>query len=156
VSTAGQPAAIKLYRSLICVHVPCRIHPAWAPIGAARFLELVSTGYFADVALFRCIEGFICQFGIAGNPDVNKEWKEKGAITDDAHITTNNGHLSRGMLSFAGGGADSRTTQLFVALKDSNRLGDNPWETPIGEVVKGMDVSQRSMGSMGSSVQRRV
>ena len=44
------------------------------------------------------------------------------------------------MLSFAGGGADSRTTQLFVSLRDSKYLGKAKWETPIGQIVEGMDV----------------
>jgi|EP01046_Picozoa_sp_COSAG06_P048225 cyclophilin family peptidyl-prolyl cis-trans isomerase len=44
------------------------------------------------------------------------------------------------MISFAGGGADSRTTQLFVSLRDSKYLGKAKWETPIGQIVEGMDV----------------
>ena len=31
--------------------IKVEVHPAWAPIGAARFLELVTTDYFNDVAL---------------------------------------------------------------------------------------------------------
>ena len=31
--------------------IKLEVHPAWAPIGAARFLELVSTGFLTDVAL---------------------------------------------------------------------------------------------------------
>jgi cyclophilin family peptidyl-prolyl cis-trans isomerase len=48
--------------------------------------------------------------------------------------------LKRGMVSFAGGGTDSRTTQLFVSLRDSKYLGKANWETPIAQVVEGMDV----------------
>ena len=44
------------------------------------------------------------------------------------------------MVSFAGGGTDSRTTQLFVTLRDSKFLGKANWETPIAQVVEGMDV----------------
>ena len=37
--------------------VKIEVHPAWSPIGAGRFIELVNSGYFSDVALFRCISG---------------------------------------------------------------------------------------------------
>ena len=67
------------------------------------------------------------------------QWKQRGAIADDPHVTANGGFLKRGMISFAGGGTDSRTTQLFVSLRDSKYLGKAHWETPIAQVVEGMD-----------------
>lgn len=70
----------------------------------------------------------------------NRQWKQRGAIADDPHVTANGGYLKRGMVSFAGGGTDSRTTQLFVSLRDSKYLGKANWETPIAQVVEGMDV----------------
>eukprot|EP00329_Picozoa_sp_Boothbay-MS584-11_P004430 45543_1 len=36
------------------------------------------------------------------------------------------------MVSFAGSGPNSRSTQMFVTLRDSNMLGKSPWETPFG------------------------
>lgn len=68
------------------------------------------------------------------------QWKQRGAIADDPHVTANGGFLRRGMVSFAGGGSDSRTTQLFVSLRDSKYLGKANWETPVAQVVEGMDV----------------
>lgn len=44
-----------------------------------------------------------------------------------------------GMLSFAGSGPNSRTSQLFIAYDRAGGLGQSPWETPFGEVVEGMD-----------------
>ena len=55
------------------------------------------------------------------------------------------------MVSFAGGGANSRTTQLFVNLKDSRNLGKAKWETPIGQVVQGMDAVERWYKGYGDS-----
>lgn len=127
------------------------MHPAWSPIGAGRFVELVNADYFSDVALFRCIEGFICQFGIAAKPEINTEWKTKGAIQDDPHILVDGGLMKRGMLSFAGGGANSRTTQLFVALRDSQHIGLANWETPVGQVIEGMDVVEQWYKGYGDS-----
>ena len=48
--------------------------------------------------------------------------------------------VRRGMLAFAGSGADSRGCQIFVSYSDDNEaLGTNPWETPFARVVEGMD-----------------
>jgi peptidyl-prolyl cis-trans isomerase A (cyclophilin A) len=127
------------------------VHPAWAPLGAARFLELVRSQYFTDVALFRCVSGFICQFGIAATPQLNEAWRAKGRIQDDPHVLKRQGLMDRGMVSFAGGGSDSRTTQLFVSLKDSHFLGKAKWETPIGQVVEGLDVVDAWFKGYGDS-----
>jgi hypothetical protein len=43
------------------------------------------------------------------------------------------------MISFAGSGPNSRTSQLFIAYDGAGNLGQSPWETPFGEVIEGMD-----------------
>ena len=46
--------------------------------------------------------------------------------------------ITRGTLSFAGGGTNSRTNQLFFAYcegTECGQLGEQPWETPVGELV---------------------
>ena len=42
-----------------------------SPNGADRFYNLVRSGYFTDIAFFRVIPGFMCQFGIHGDPAVS-------------------------------------------------------------------------------------
>jgi len=39
------------------------VHKDWSPLGAERFLELVQDNFFTDIAFFRCVEGFLTQFG---------------------------------------------------------------------------------------------
>lgn len=39
------------------------VHKSWSPLGAERFLELVKDEFFTDIAFFRCVEGFLTQFG---------------------------------------------------------------------------------------------
>lgn len=41
---------------------------AWAPHGADRFYELVTTGYYDDSAFFRIRPNTWAQFGINGKP----------------------------------------------------------------------------------------
>ncbi len=44
---------------------------AWAPLGADRFYELVTSGYYDDAAIFRIRPKTWVQFGINGDPKVS-------------------------------------------------------------------------------------
>jgi peptidyl-prolyl cis-trans isomerase A (cyclophilin A) len=105
-----------------------------APLGADRFYNLVRMGFFTDVAFFRVVPDFIAQFGIHGNPEINKVWSE-ATIRDDPPAGSN----SRGTLSYAQAGPNSRSTQLFFNLKDNPEL-DAAGFIPIGKVTEGMGV----------------
>uniref|UniRef100_A0A7S1T0Y9 peptidylprolyl isomerase n=1 Tax=Tetraselmis chuii TaxID=63592 RepID=A0A7S1T0Y9_9CHLO len=122
------------------------VHPEWAPLGAARFLELVESGFFVDVALFRVVPNFLVQFGIAADPEVTKKWQSKGNIMDDPSIGT---PVKRGTIAFAGSGQNSRTTQMWIAFQDSAHLGKAFWETPFAQVTEGMDVVDRFYSGYG-------
>ena len=49
---------------------------------------MVKIGYLNDVAFFRNIEGFMVQFGINGDPKVNKKWRDAN-IKDDPVVKSN-------------------------------------------------------------------
>mmetsp|Transcript_11785 Transcript_11785/g.13578 ORF Transcript_11785/g.13578 Transcript_11785/m.13578 type:complete len:283 (-) Transcript_11785:49-897(-) len=108
------------------------IVPEWAPKGAERFLSLVEDGFFDGTALFRAVENFLVQFGISKNADLNSKWAGS-RLLDDPKVGV---RIQRGTLAFAGGGKNSRTTQLFIAFTNTGwpRLGREPWETPFGYV----------------------
>ena len=64
--------------------VTIAVHPTWAPLGAARFLDMVIEGFFSTkVGLFRSLKNFLVQFGLAGDPAVHKRFHEKGNLKDD-------------------------------------------------------------------------
>ncbi|MGM0574582.1 MAG: peptidylprolyl isomerase [Myxococcota bacterium] len=111
------------------------VHREWAPKAADRFWNLVEVGYYDGVALFRIVEGFMAQFGIHGDPEINKAWRA-ARIEDDAR----NPDVSneRGTVTFASAGPDTRTTQIFINFANNARL-DAMGFTPFGEVVEGMD-----------------
>ena len=46
--------------------VRIKVHPAWSPLGAARFKELVEEGYYNDTRIFRAVPNFMTQFGLRG------------------------------------------------------------------------------------------
>lgn len=110
------------------------VHRDWAPLGADRFYNLVRAGYFNNLYFFRAIPNFMVQFGMSGNPAVNAVW-EKANIKDDPVKESN----KRGYITFATAGPNTRTTQLFINLKD-NAFLDSMGFAPFGEVTDGMDV----------------
>jgi len=94
------------------------VHRDWAPLEADRFYNLVKHHFFDDSAFFRVVPGFVVQFGINSNPAVTSAWKN-AEIKDDPNNHTN----SRGTISFAQTqNPNSRTTQVFINLRDNGRL----------------------------------
>jgi peptidyl-prolyl cis-trans isomerase A (cyclophilin A) len=104
------------------------VRRSWAPGGADRFYSLVKIGYFNDSAFFRVISGFMAQVGIHGDPEVNRVWRMQ-RIEDDP-VTQSN---TRGMVSFATSGRNSRVNQFFINFGDNARL-DAMGFAPIGRV----------------------
>lgn len=120
------------------------VHRDWAPKGADRFYNLVKNGYYDDVRFFRVIAGFMAQFGISGDPKLNDVWHE--ANIDDDPVRQSN---TRGMVSYAMRGANSRTTQLFINFADRNAQLDRMGFAPFGKVVEGMDVVDKLYSGYG-------
>lgn len=113
----------------------------WAPIGVARVLELVDDGFFTNHALYRAVNNFLIQFGIAADPELTLQWESRGNLVDDPDQRL---AFKPGMLSFAGNGPNSRSTSLFVATSTHpgqlQAFGTQLWETPLGFVTEGLDV----------------
>ncbi len=110
------------------------IHRDWAPIGADRFYNLVKIGYYDDTAFFRVVDGFMVQFGISSFGDVNDTWRE-AKIADDPNTQSN----TRGRITFATSGKNSRTGQVFINFVDNKNL-DGMGFSPFGEVTRGMEI----------------
>jgi peptidyl-prolyl cis-trans isomerase A (cyclophilin A) len=110
---------------------------AWSPNGADRFHQLVTSGFYDNNRFFRVLPGFVVQFGIHGDPAVARQW-EGLAIPDDPVVQNNR----RGTVSFATGGPNTRTTQLFINYADNLNL-DAMGFSPIGRVIEGMGVVDR-------------
>ena len=121
------------------------VHHDWAPEGAGRFVEMVQKGYFsATVPMMRCLRGFLCQFGLSGDPATTKQYRE--TIPDDTNWLPEGPNFkqnadgikrfAKGYLSYAGGGPNTRDNQFIVALQPNGPLGGgSPWEVPWGELV---------------------
>jgi peptidyl-prolyl cis-trans isomerase A (cyclophilin A) len=116
---------------------------AWSPRGADRFYNLVKYHFFDGAAFFRVLDGFVVQFGISARPEVSHVW-ESAKIADDP-VTQSN---TRGMLTFATSGPNTRTSQLFINLGDNTSL-DGMGFSPFGKVTSGMDVVQELYSGYG-------
>ena len=110
------------------------VHPEWAPLGAARFLELVDSHAYDGAAFFRVVKGFVAQFGIPADPEIAQSWRKR-RIQDDPRVVSN----TQWTLSFANAGVGTRTIQVFVNLVDNKAL-DTHGFSPFAQVVAGTDV----------------
>jgi peptidyl-prolyl cis-trans isomerase A (cyclophilin A) len=105
---------------------------AWAPIGADRFYNLVKNGFYDGQRFFRVVPNFMVQFGINGDPDIQRNWVNANLKDDPAGVKSN----ARGYITFANRGPNSRSTQVFINFK-SNAFLDKTF-MPFGEVTVGM------------------
>jgi peptidyl-prolyl cis-trans isomerase A (cyclophilin A) len=122
------------------------VHRDWAPNGADRFYNLVKAGFFDDTRFFRNVPKFMVQFGISGDPSVNRAWQQAN-IPDDP-VTQSN---KLGFVTFAQTSMpNSRSTQVFINTADNQRLDASRF-APFGQVVKGMTVVEALYNGYGES-----
>jgi peptidyl-prolyl cis-trans isomerase A (cyclophilin A) len=120
----------------------------WAPNGADRFYNLVKNGFFTDIRFFRVMTGFMAQFGINGDPAISAAW-QNARIKDDPVKQSN----TRGFITYATSGPDSRTTQVFINFADNAAL-DRQGFSPFGQVTSGMNVVDALFGGFGDGPPR--
>ncbi|MFD2589136.1 peptidylprolyl isomerase [Croceitalea marina] len=110
-----------------------------SPKAVDRFYQLVKTKYFNNILFYRVNPGFVAQFG--GNDSLIYTSWNRYKIPDEPVLQGND----KGTLSFARGDKESRGTDLFINLRDNNRLdtlhyNDVTGFPTFGKVTKGMEV----------------
>jgi len=113
-----------------------KMHREWSPHGYDRAVELFERGFYDNSHFFRVVPKFLVQFGITYSDDQELKKFARQTIPDDPK---KNSHFRPGLISFAGNGNNSRTSQLFISYGSAPSLGREKWETPIGEVIEGME-----------------
>ncbi|MFM2126075.1 MAG: hypothetical protein RL328_2526 [Acidobacteriota bacterium] len=116
---------------------------AWSPHGVDRFHELLMMDYFKDGRFFRVVTKFIAQFGVNADGKLHRKWRQY-FIPDDRKVQNN----TRGTLSFAQNGPNSRATEIFINLKSNKEL-DTTGFVPFAKVVEGMDVVDKLYSGYG-------
>jgi len=116
-------------------NVTMQIYPEAAPNAAARFVELVESGFYDDTPVSRVVPGFVAQFGVNWRQP-HSAWRQRN-FDDDPTLFA----LERGTLAFAKAGPNTNSTQVFINYRENNRLADPQYNfTVFGEVVDGMDI----------------
>ena len=124
----------------------------WSPDAVDRLYQLIKSEFYTDVALFRVVPNFVVQFGIHNDSILNKEWANY-KIRDEPVIEKN----IEASISFARGGKESRTTQLFINLKsNSPRLDTLDYNgvkgfPVVAKVTRGMDVVKKFYDGYGGN-----
>ena len=90
---------------------------AWSPKAVDRLYQLIKNEFYTDIAIFRVVPGFVAQFGIHNDSLINASWKN--FKIDDEKVIESNDLMT---ISFARGGVKTRTTQIFINLKNNKRL----------------------------------
>ena len=119
---------------------------AWAPNGADRFYELVTSGYYNDAAIFRIRPKTWAQFVIAGAPTLAQSWRSR-TIPDDPFTQPN----VRGTVAFAWAVPNGRTTQVFINLRDNRDTHDKEPFVPFGRVIEGLEVADAWFDGYGEA-----
>jgi len=134
--TAPAPARTEIRVATSKGDVTLEVFRDWAPLGAARFVNLVRYGYYDECRFFRVTAGRWVQFGINGDPAIATAWRTK-TLPDDPF----NGHSNvRGTVAFAFAVPNGRTTQVFINLRDNSETHDKEPFVPFGRITQGMDV----------------
>src|SRR5690606_13180827 len=111
----------------------------YSPKAADRFYQLVKHDYFDNGVFYRVVKGYVAQFG---NTDLEIMEKWRQTKVPDEEVKLKN---TRGTLSFAQYGKESRDLEVFINLKDNPTLDTVLTEgvkgfPAFGKVVKGMEV----------------
>lgn len=115
--------------------VTIEVYPEAAPNAAARFLELVQSGFYDGTPISRVVPGFVAQFGVNWR-EPHRVWQNRN-FDDDPTLHA----LERGTLAFAKAGPNTNSTQVFINYAENNRLADPQYNfTVFGKVVSGMEV----------------
>ena len=142
-------------QSMLMAHAPAIFHAtfkttkgnftmevtrAWSPLAADRLYQLLKTGFYNGNSLFRVQKGYVVQFGIGDMKEINFFWDKRPVY--DEPVTVGN---LKGTISYARDGMNSRTTQLFINLKDNFKLDTVNFNglrgfPPVAKIISGMEV----------------
>jgi peptidyl-prolyl cis-trans isomerase A (cyclophilin A) len=122
---------------------------AWSPQGVDRLYQLIVSGFYNDNCIFRVQPEYVVQFGISDNPEANHFW-DKRPISDEPVI----GNNLKGVISYARDGANTRTAQLFINMKDNFKLDTVNYNglqgfPPIARIIGGFEVVEAFSSKYG-------
>jgi peptidyl-prolyl cis-trans isomerase A (cyclophilin A) len=101
-------------------------------------------GVHDGVRFVRVLDGFMAQFGLNGNPEIQRPWQRNG-LTDEPVVQSN----LRGFVSFAKEDMpNTRYTMVFINFAD-NAFLDKDGFAPFGQVISGMEIVDKLYSGYG-------
>lgn len=122
-----------------------------SPHAVDRYYQLVKHHFFDKGIFYRVVPNFVAQFGTSDTIKINHWNKHK--VPDEVVVKGN----ARGSLSFATDGKETRGSELFINLKNNNRLDTVNSKGVVGfptfgNVTRGMDVVDSLYAGYGNAV----
>jgi cyclophilin family peptidyl-prolyl cis-trans isomerase len=110
-----------------------------SPLAVDRFYQLIKSGYFTDIPIYRGVPNFVAQFGTLDSI-IDNYWSKQ--IIEDEPVKKSN---DVGTIAFARAEKNTRGSQLFINLKNNARLDTVTYGGVFGFpafawVSKGMEV----------------
>jgi len=138
--TAASPSEFNVEIKTTKGDILLEIKREYSPLAVDRFHYLVKNNYYNFNRFFRVLPNFVVQWGMRGVPALDEIWGDKG-IKDEPVKLSN----TKGAISFARSGPNTRSNQLFINLADNNRLDSSKYNDvngfpAFGKVIEGMDV----------------
>lgn len=127
----------------------------WSPNGVDRLYQLIKHEFYTDIALYRVLPKFVVQFGIHNDSILNNRWSAI-KLKDETVIKSNDSMT----ISFARGGKESRTTQIFINMKNNPRLdkldyGGVAGFPVIAKITNGMENVKKFYADYGPKAAQR-
>ncbi|MCX6153169.1 MAG: peptidylprolyl isomerase [Candidatus Kapabacteria bacterium] len=115
------------------------IERKFSPMAVDRFYQLIKSGYFTDIPIYRVVKNFVAQFGTVDGA-LDSAWSKHIIIDEPVKMSNDTGTIA-----FARAGKNTRGTTLFINLKNNSRLdtvsyGETLGFPPFGKVTTGLDV----------------
>ncbi|OUR90949.1 peptidylprolyl isomerase [Flavobacteriales bacterium 34_180_T64] len=129
---------------------------SWSPKAVDRLYQLITHDYFTDISVYRVIPNYIAQFGIHNDSAVTNAW-DNVKVIDELVIEKN----LKGTISFARGGLQTRTNNLFINLKNNSpRLDTLDYAgvkgfPVVARITNGFQVAESFYGGYGSELDNK-
>ena len=113
----------------------------WSPKAVDRLYQLINGEFYTNIAFHRVVPNFVAQFGIHNDNDLNTSWNSHEVI-DEPVVEKN----IIGTIAFARGGKKTRTSEIFINLKNNSPYLDTIYYggvkgfPVVAKVSKGMEV----------------
>ena len=100
---------------------------SWSPNGYDRAVKLFENKFYDNSHFYRVVKNFLVQFGISYSKDKELQGMARKPIQDDPKHDPPI-KFEPGIVSYAGSGPNSRTSQLFISYGSAKSLGTQLWE----------------------------